>query len=247
MVEKFFTGLDAEQDDSTINIELSQQMIGSLLYLAIRTRPDILAAVLILARFQQSPSAYFHRGVKRVLRYFNGTAQRCIMFKTGRNELLVYVDSDYAGDTTDRKSMIGYVVKLVDGTINWGSKKQTSVALSTCEAEYFAMSIAAQEVVWKRKVMSEIGLIMKGPTLLHSDNESAISWAGADKLPSKRAKHIDVRVHIVRDLVEKKELQVEYIPTEENDADMLTKLLGRGKLKEVMDRICLSPAVEAEC
>lgn len=247
MIEKFYNGLSAEEDETIVDIQLYQQMIGSLLFLALRTRPDILVAVLTLARFQQSPTSYCHRGAKRVLRYLKGTSDYGILFQPGDNDLSAYVDSDYASDVISRKSISGFAVKLGSAAVVWGARKQPSVALSTCEAEYFAMSIAAQEVVWIRKVIQEAGLPMNVPTALRSDNRSAICWATGEKLPSKRAKHIDVRVHFIRDLVARKELQIEYVSTEENDADMLTKPLSRQKLNKALARIWLQGAVEEEC
>ena len=177
MVESFFAGLAAEEDKTVVMKEKYQQMIGSLLYLALRTRPDIVVAVLILARFQNAPTAYCHRGAKRVLRYLRGTTKLGMQY-AGRNfDVHAFVDSDYAGDTVDRKSMSGYFVKLGDATCVWGSKKQSAVALSTCESEYYAMTLAAQQVVWIRRVLKEIGIKMEESSPLRSDNLAAIDWA----------------------------------------------------------------------
>lgn len=247
MVEQFFTGLDAEQDKVPVNIELYQQIIGSLLYLALRTRPDIVVSVLILARFQKNPTGYCHRAAKRIMRYLKGTLHYNMVFHPGRTTLSAYVDSDYAGDTKDRKSMGGYIMKLDDAVVSWGARKQTSVALSTCEAEYFAMSQAAQEAFWMRKVLKEIGLKINTPTVLYSDNISAIAWAEGEKAPSKRAKHIDVRIHFVRDLVQSRDLSIKHVSSDSNDADVMTKPLGNIKLQEILKRIWLQAAVEEEC
>ena len=246
MVEKFFEGYDADEDQSQVNTELYQKMIGSLLYLALRTRPDILVSVLILARFQQKPTGYCLRAAKRVLRYLKGTSDYALMYTSGTCDLSVFVDSDYAGDTTDRKSTTGYMVKLGETLVYWGARKQASVARSTCEAEYLALSDASKEVLWLRRLLNEMGMGINSPTPLRSDNESAISWAVGSRKNIKRAKHIDVRVHSVRDLVAKKIVEVTHVSSEENDADMLTKPLGRVKLKTIMDRIWLRCAVEEE-
>ena len=247
MIENFYSGYEGCEDKSTVNTQLYQQMIGSLLYLALRTRPDILVPVLILARFQQKPSEYCHRGAKRIMRYLKGTVNLGIFYKPGTMELHGFVDADYAADMTDRKSMSGYITKLGSSLIGWGARKQASVALSTCEAEYFALSVAAQEIIWMRKVLMEIGFPPLKATPLRSDNQSGISWAVGEKLPSRRAKHIDVRVHYIRDVTRKKEILVQYIPTDENDADLLTKPLPRFKFKKVVERLGLNSAVEEEC
>jgi hypothetical protein len=148
MAEAFFTGYDADADRAVVDVELYRQIIGSLIYLALRTRPDVLVAVSILARLSQSPTAYCHRGPKRVLRYLRGTVNMALVYRNGEKHLNAFVDTDYAGDTVDRKSMSGYFVKIGDAVCIWGSKKQIAVALSTCEAEYHALTMAAQEVVW---------------------------------------------------------------------------------------------------
>lgn len=107
-------GMNLEEDKSVCSIELYQQMIGFLMYLALRTRPDILVAVLILARFQKGPTAYCHCRAKRVLRYLKGRGDHGVLFITGSMDLAVFVDADYAEDETDRKSMSGFITKLLE-------------------------------------------------------------------------------------------------------------------------------------
>lgn len=140
--------------------------------------------------------------------------------------------------------MKGYAVKLGDAVVNWAAKKQTSVALSTCETEYSAMSVAAQETVWMRKVLKEFERQVHGSTELKSDNVSCISWSSGKKILGKCAKHIDVRVHHIRDLVKEGTISISYVPSEENDANLLTKPLSRGPLNKIMDCISLIAAVE---
>ena len=237
MVESFFTNLKAEEDKSIIDPQLYQQVIGSLLYLALRTRPDILASVLILARFQKSPTAYCHRAAKRILRYLKGTLDLGIMYTCGHLEMKSFVDADFAGDTIDRKSMSGYVIKIGNASIHWGSKKQSSVALNTCESEYFAISLAAQESIWLKKILIESRITLEEAIPIKSDNQAAIAWTTGDDGFITRAKHIDVRVHFIRDLVKNEDIDVSYISSEENDADILTKPLGRITLEMIRSRI----------
>jgi hypothetical protein len=164
MAEAFFTGYDADADKAVVDVELYRRIIGSLLYLALRTRPDVLVAVSILARFSQSPTAYCHRSAKRFLRYLRGTVNMTLVYRNGEKHLNAFVESDYAGDTVDCKSMSGCFVKICDAACIWGSKKQIAVALSTCEAEYHALTMAAKEVVWIRRVLEEAGLGISGAT-----------------------------------------------------------------------------------
>jgi len=247
MIASFFTGMSEETDKTVVEVERYQQIIGSLLYLALRTRLDILAPVLILARFAQSPTAYCHRGAKRVLRYLRGTADFMLRYSAGSTELQAFVDADYAADITDRKSMSGFMVKLGEAVCIWGSKKQTATALSTCESEYYALTLAAKEVIWVRRVLKEAGIGIKGPTCIKSDNQSAINWATAERCPSGRAKHIDVRVHYIRELVRESTLSVTYVPSDQNDSDVLTKPLGPQLLENILKRVGLGGAIEEEC
>ena len=249
MVESFFSGLAAEEDKSVVEVKRYEQMIGSLLYLALRTRPDIAVAVSILARFQKAPTQYCHRAAKRLLRYLRGTSEYGLRYVRGERKLHGFVDSDYAGDTVDRKSMTGFVLKLGDATVSWGCKKQTAVALSTCEAEYYALSRATQETLWVSRVLMESGLKDENDNgvPLRSDNQAAIAWAVSDKCPSGRAKHIDVRVHYIRDLVRQKLIDVKYVETDGNDADIFTKPVGPGILYESTGRLGLGGGVEEEC
>ena len=226
MVESFFPSFATEPDKSVIEVELFQQMIGSLLYLALRTRLDILAPVLILARFQNAPTRYCHRAAKRVLRYLRGSCDVGITYRTGSLRIQAFVDADYAGDEVDRKSMSGYLVNLGSDTCIWGSKKQASVALSTCESEYFTMNFSSKEIIWLTRVLTEAGLEPNSEVPLRSDNQAAIGWATAERCPSGRAKHINVRVHFIRELFKAAKLIVTYVASEENDADILTKPLG---------------------
>lgn len=150
MVDSFWTLISAEQDKSIVDAQLFQQMIGSLLYLALRTRFDILPAVSILSRFQKAPTEFCHRAAKHLLRYLRGSTEFGITYTPEGLDLNAFVDSDYAGDVTDRKSMSGYFVKLGSAPCSWASKKQRSVALSTCEAEFYALTDATKEVIWIR-------------------------------------------------------------------------------------------------
>lgn len=247
MVETFFPSFAAETDKSVVDVELFQQMVGSLLYLALRTRLDILAPVLILARFQKSPTRYCHRAAKRILRYLRGSSDHGITYRAGGLQMQAFVDADYAGDVVDRKSMSGYLVKLGEATCIWGSKKQASVALSTCESEYYAMILAAKEIIWLTRVLTEAGFKPNPEVPLRSDNQAAIGWATGERCPSGRAKHIDVSVHFIRELVQAAKLKVPYVASEENDADIMTKPLGPALFAGILKRLGLGGASEEEC
>ena len=248
MVERFFETLDAEENKEVVQVELFQRIIGSLMYLALRTRPDILVAVVILSRFSQSPTSYCHRAAKRILRYLRGSMEVGMTYHRQSMHLETFVDSDYAADTQTRKSTSGWIVKIGSAAVAWNSKRQNAVALSTCEAEYHALTEASKDVLYFRSILEELGIspFHECPRL-RSDNMSAISWATGEKAPKKRAKHIHTKVHFVRDLVAGKEINVSYVPSEENIADILTKPLGIIKHKFMKSQLGLDSVVEEEC
>lgn len=151
-------------------------MVGSLLFIALRTRPDILPALLILARFQKSLTAYGHLALKRVFRCLRATSKHGMIYSPGTLTLNGFVDSDYAGDTTDRKSLSGYVMTLAGPSCVCGAKQQPKVALSTCEPEYHAINLAAKEMIWAIRLLKEAGHEVDYIPDLNSDNQSAIDW-----------------------------------------------------------------------
>ncbi len=143
--------------------------------------------------------------------------------------------------------MSGFTVKLGNATCIWASKKQPTVALSTCEAEYHAMTMAAKEVVWIRRVLQEAGVKVDESTPLSSDNQSAIDWVTSEQCSPARAKHVDVQLHFIRDLKKAGSLRFPYIPSSENDADIFTKPLEIQLHKTNCRRIWLMVTAEEEC
>lgn len=158
--------------------------------------------------------------IKRVLRYLRGTESYGITLNRGAINISGYVDSDYASNLMDRKSMSRFILILGGAACIWSSTKQPTVALSTCEAECYALTRAAKEIVWIRRVISEAGFKIDGPTLLWSDNEAAIKWVTNEKCLSARAKHIDVEIHFIRDMVKDLVIDVNHVASETNNADV---------------------------
>lgn len=204
-----------------------QSAIGGLMYLAVSTRPDIAFAVNNLARFNSNPQKEHWTAVKRILRYLKGTTNIGILYKQDESEKCVgYSDADWAGDTSDRKSTSGYIFMLSGGPVSWSSKKQKCVALSTAEAEYVALSAAAQECLWLRQLEVELGCPPEGPTLIFEDNQSTIAMAKNPQFHG-RAKHIDIRHHFVREQVANGTIKLDYCSTKDMIADIMTKGLTR--------------------
>ena len=155
-----------------------QSMVGTLLYAATATRPDIAHAVSVVAKFSSAPTAAHLTAVKRIVRYLKGTKHVGLCYeKTATGGLSGYSDADWAGDRDDRRSTSGHVFLLAKGAVSWYSKKQSVVALSTSEAEYVALSQATQELVWVRRLLAGIGQPIEGPTTLYEDNQGTIAIA----------------------------------------------------------------------
>ena len=215
-----------------VNTEGYRSIVGGLLYLSTRTRPDIAFAVGAVARHCSSPGTEHWIAVKRIMRYLCRTKDFGIEYRHSSTISLVgYSDADWAGDLDDRKSTSGYIFKLSGGAVSW-SQKQSSVALSTVEAKYMALSSASQECIWLRNVLSDLGQSSTSPTVVYEDNQPAISLAHNPEFHG-RPKHMDIRYHFTREQVEKKSMRLEYCPTEEMIADVLTKGLSKHRFEKL--------------
>lgn len=215
-----------------------REAIGSLLFAARISRPDIEYAVNYLSQFLEYNDQEHWKAVKRIFRYLKQTIDYGIIFgKSGSiNELAGFTDADYAGCLQTRKSRSGYIFLLNGAPISWSSQRQNCVSLSTTEAEYVALANGTKEAIWLRRLLNELG-IRCDSVKIYVDNQSAISLANNPEY-HKRSKHIDVRYHFVRDVVHKREITVEYIPSDKQLADILTKPLPREtfcKLRESMN------------
>ncbi|WJX42094.1 hypothetical protein P8452_29365 [Trifolium repens] len=153
----------------------------------------------------------------------------------GRDALEGYVDADYAGNVDTRKSLSGFVFTLFGTAVTWKANQQSVVALSTTQAEYIALVEGVKEAIWLKGMIGEMG-ISQGCVKIHCDSQSASHLAN-HQVYHERTKHIDIRLHFVRDMIETKEIMVEKIATEENPADMFTKSLPRAKFKHCLDLI----------
>ena len=221
------------EDDLLPNNELYREAVGALLYVATTTRQDIAAAMSILCRRVGNPRQRDWTTLKQVMRYLKQTIDvKLEISGSAENSLIGYVDADWGGDTSDRKSTSGYLFKLGNNSISWSSKIQASVALSSTEAEYISAAHACQELLWLRQLLAEIGEQITGPTTLFEDNQGCIKLANNDK-GSARTKHIDIRYHHLRDLTERNIIELVYCETNNMIADALTKPLSKQKLDEL--------------
>lgn len=209
-------------------VERYQGLIGGLLYLATCTRPDVSYSVGKLARYAARPTEEHEAAALRVLRYLKGTARWGLKY-AGPQRLIGYCDADYAGDVDSRRSTSGYAFLLHGAAVSWSSKLQTTVAMSTTEAEYIAAATAAREGIWLKLLLADLGEA-DHPVQMRSDNQSAIHLMH-NPGGTARSKHIDVANHFVRDRVARGELIVRYVGTKEMVADVLTKALPGASLE----------------
>lgn len=215
----------AVEAEEAVEQQQFQSAIGSLMYLSVCTRPDIAYAVCNLAKHTSKPTSVHWTALKRVLRYLQGTVDYGILYQDS-GECIGFSDADWAGDISDRKSTSGYLFMISGGAVTWRSKKQACVALSTAEAEYIALSSAAQESVWLRRLTTELGSPPQGPTIVFEDNQSAMAMCRNPQFHG-RSKHIDIKHHFVREQVASNNIELVYCPTKEMTADMFTKGLAR--------------------
>ncbi|XP_058219284.1 secreted RxLR effector protein 161-like [Rhododendron vialii] len=180
-------------------------------------------SVSMISRFMNEPSKLHYTAAKRVLRYLQGTKMHGLLYeKEEDNKLVGFTDSDWAGSLDDRKSTSGYLFCLGTKLISWCSKKQKTVALSSAEAEYIAATDAACEAIWLRRILSDLKQSQQQPTTIHCDNMSTIAMT-KNPVFHARSKHIELRHHFIRDLVNKEEICLEFINTNDQPADILTK------------------------
>ena len=209
-----------------VSLELYQSAVGSLMYAMLGTRPDLAYAVGLVSQFNHSPRWEHWVAVKRIFRYLVGTKDYTLQYGTS-NSSGGYSDADW-GSGHDRKSVGGFVFLLNGGAISWASKKQSSMALSTTEAEYMGMTQAAKEIVWLRVLLKEIGAFkhIDQMSVLNGDNQGAIALARNPEYHA-RTKHIDIQYHFIRDLVSTETIHLQFCPSTDMIADIMTKALTR--------------------
>ncbi len=226
--------------DRRIDATWYREVIGSIMYAMVYTRPDIAFALGRLSQYMQDPAEHHGKSLRHLLRYLRSSIKSRIRFGP-KGKLIVYSDADYASDKTDRKSISASIGLLGGGPVFWGSRKQTSVSTATTEAEYIAMSTTAKQGQWIAQVLRDLGMgayvAPNHQTVdTRGDNQGAIALAKNPHL-TERSKHIDVAYHFIRDLHERKRAAVTYVPTSEMAADGLSKPLARSLFQSFMSQI----------
>uniref|UniRef100_A0A803Q3J8 Uncharacterized protein n=1 Tax=Cannabis sativa TaxID=3483 RepID=A0A803Q3J8_CANSA len=217
-----------------------RNVIGALQYL-LMTRPDIAFAVNKLSQYLKAPTTDHWGACKRILRYLFGTTNLGLTFTAFTHfNLQGYSDADWAGCSDDRKSTTGYCMYLRNNLVSWCSKKQSVIARSSTESEYRALALAASEMVWLESILNELSIPTATTPILWCDNLGAGSLT-SNPVYHARTKHIEIDVHFVRNRVLDKKLDVRYVDSTYQIADLLTKPLHNPQFNYLRVKLTLKP------
>ncbi|KAJ9551554.1 hypothetical protein OSB04_015599 [Centaurea solstitialis] len=229
------TLIGADPKGKPVDQKTYRAIIGSLLYLT-ASRPDIMFATCFCARFQANPKESHMMAVKRILRYLKGTPNRGLWYpKESGFELVAFSDADHGGCQLDRKSTSGHVQFLGDKLVSWGSKKQHCVSTSTAEAEYVAAASCCSQVLWMRTQLRDHGYNFNHIPI-YCDSKSAIAIT-CNPVQHTRTKHIDIRYHFIKDHVERGTIELYFVNTEYQLADLFTKPLDEKRFNFLISKL----------
>ena len=229
-------------------VKAYQQLLGSLLWLAMMTRPDIAYSVNKCSRYATNPAPNHDNAAKRIVRYLAGTRDLGLTYapNSDSGELVGYSDSSYGDCLDTRKSTSGYIFMLHNGPISWTTKRQSVVTTSSTEAEYIGQCNAGKEAVYLARTLKSIGYGIDGPIIIRADNQSAMKLA-INPVFHPKSKHIDIQYHKIRELVENGEIKLNWIPTSDMVADGLTKPLKKALFQRFIEQLGLTkPSVEMD-
>lgn len=226
-----------ETKKKLVNAVSYREAIGQLLYLSTKARPDISLAVGILSRHVSNPQEDHWKAVKRLFRYLKGTRDLCIKIKPNSGLISAEADASWAS-TEDRKSISGQILLFGGVPITWGSRRQTVTAMSSCDSENVSLSEVSREIRWLRRLAIQLGYHQEEPTRVAQDNLGARSWTkGNGQL--RRVKHIDIKYHFIREMVDNGEIYPVSTSTVNMIADTLTKPLSGEKHRRGLKQLKL--------
>lgn len=212
--------------------------VGALQYLSL-TRPDISFTVNKLSQFMHAPTSLHWIALKRLLRYLHGSLHHGILIRRHSPLTLhAFTDADWAGDKDNYRSTTGYIVYLGSNPISWSSKRQSTLARSSTEAEFRAVASTTTEVQSLKSLLSELGFSSTTTPTIYCDNLSATSYS-ANPIFHSRMKHLALDFHFVREKVQEGSLRVQHIAGDDQLADALTKPLLRPRFHYLLSKIGL--------
>jgi hypothetical protein len=238
--------LVSETGTASVDPTRYRQIVGKLLYLT-NTRPDLAYSVNLISRFLVNPQQKHLDSALDILRYVQATKDYGILYQKGQDiNIQGYTDTDWGSCEETRRSTGGYIFTVGQASLTWSSKRQPTVSRSSTESEYKALSDGTQEAVWIRRLLLELGFLHKTemplncsnseilanlPKIpLHCDNQGSLKLA-RNPIFHARTKHIEIHHHFARKRLEEGEIDLDYIPTGQQPADILTKALGRKKFE----------------
>jgi transposase InsO family protein len=240
------TRLSLHESDPLPDPHGYRSLVGALHYLTF-TRPDISFSVHQVCQYMSAPTTVHLAAAKRILRYLQGTLHHGIAFTPGPLHLSAYTDADWAGDPDDRRSTSGYLVYIGSNPITWSAKKQPTVSRSSTEFEYRALAIASAELCWIRALLKDLGIFISHTPILWCDNVSALAIA-SNPVFHARTKHIEVDFHFVRERVLRKDLEVKFVSTIDQLAEIFTKSLPTQRFIDLQRNLTVSvPVIEGGC
>jgi hypothetical protein len=223
-----------------------REAVGSLMHLSVGTRPDIAKALSEVSRFLSNPGQRHWQAVKRIFRYLQGTKDMKLFLGGGEEEnpqLIGFTDSDWGG-SEKRRSTTGFTIYLEKSLISWKSRLQTTVALSTTEAEYYAVGEGMKEILYLLPVAENVGAVQKTPIKLNGDNQGCIKLAENNQL-TDRSRHIDIKHYFIQQQIEEGKIKLAYVQTQDNVADILTKGVTKVPHMKLLPKLGLFVNVEA--
>ena len=210
-----------------------RQAVGSLMYLAVCTRFDLSTALGIVSRYLANPGRSHWEAVKRILRYLKQTRDCCLTFvQDEKFELVGYTDADWGGCKDSYRSTSGFIWTLGGNPVTWQSKRQSSVALSSCDAETMAAVQCCKEALWLLEFLKELRINTTLPVTIYCDNQSTIRVI-KDPRAHFRTKHIGIQTQFVRELIDTGIVEFQYLSTNKQLAEFMTKPLTGVRLEEL--------------